>query len=135
MTSFKVVFDTNVVVSAHLKEDGIERLILNLALAGHLKLFLSAEIFAEYSDVLTRAKFKLTPSLVEESLELIRSSARMVKPAVAVDAASDPDDNKFLECAEAAKADFVVSGNLRHFPKEWKGTKIINAREIIGELL
>ncbi len=72
MPNPKVVLDTNVVVSAYLKEDGIERLILNLAFSGRLKLYLSADVFTEYRDVLLRPKLKLSQSLVMESLELIR---------------------------------------------------------------
>jgi predicted nucleic acid-binding protein len=45
---------------------------------------------------------------------------------------SDPDDNMFLECADAARADDLITGNHRHFPKFWKKTKIITPREFIG---
>jgi predicted nucleic acid-binding protein len=41
------------------------------------------------------------------------------------------DDNVFLECAEAAQADYLVTGNQRHFPERWKKTKVIGARELI----
>jgi len=41
-------------------------------------------------------------------------------------------DNRFLECAEAAGADFLVTGNKRHFPKRWKKTQVVNARELMG---
>jgi predicted nucleic acid-binding protein len=40
-------------------------------------------------------------------------------------------DNRFLECAEAFKAHFLITGNTRHFPREWKATRIVNAREFI----
>ena len=43
----------------------------------------------------------------------------------------DPDDNKFLECADAAHADYLVTGNQRHFPRFWKKTKVITSREFI----
>ena len=43
----------------------------------------------------------------------------------------DPADNRFLECAEASKADYLVTGNRRHFPKEWRQTQIVNARELL----
>ena len=39
-------------------------------------------------------------------------------------------DDKFLECAEAARADYLVTGNVRRFPEFWKGTKIIAARPL-----
>ena len=44
---------------------------------------------------------------------------------------SDPEDNKFLECAQAAGAEYLVTGNKRHFPKTWRKTKVVNSRELI----
>ena len=38
----------------------------------------------------------------------------------------------FLECADAARADYLVTGNQRHFPRFWKQTKVITSREFIG---
>ena len=40
-------------------------------------------------------------------------------------------DNRFLECAEESQADFLVTGNIRHFPKRWKGTQVVTARQLI----
>jgi predicted nucleic acid-binding protein len=45
---------------------------------------------------------------------------------------SDPADNIFLECADAARADYLLTGNQRHFPKFWKNTKIISSREFLS---
>ena len=45
---------------------------------------------------------------------------------------TDPDDNMFLECADAARADYLVTGNQKHFPRFWKNTKIITTREFIS---
>ena len=49
-----------------------------------------------------------------------------------IEITSDPDDNMFLECADSARADYLVTGNQKHFPKFWKKTKIITPREFIG---
>jgi len=38
----------------------------------------------------------------------------------------------FLECADAARADYLVTGNQKHFPKFWKNTKIITPREFVS---
>jgi predicted nucleic acid-binding protein len=43
----------------------------------------------------------------------------------------DADDNRILECADAAGADFLVTGNKRHFPAEWKRTSVVNGREFL----
>jgi len=44
----------------------------------------------------------------------------------------DPADTIFPECADDARADYLITGNQRHFQKYWKKTKIINSRELIG---
>jgi len=66
---------------------------------------------------------------VNRSLRLLRASARVVRPQLELEIARDPADNRFLERAEAAKADYLVTGNKRHFPKEWCQTLVGNARE------
>jgi putative PIN family toxin of toxin-antitoxin system len=76
MLRLKVVLDTNVVVSAHLKSDGFERFVLDLALASKLQLFVSAEILEEHEGVLMRPKFGMDPELIQASLNLIKSKAK-----------------------------------------------------------
>ena len=44
----------------------------------------------------------------------------------------DPDDLIFLECAETAAADYLVTGNRKHYPGQWKKTRIVTAREFMG---
>jgi putative PIN family toxin of toxin-antitoxin system len=127
----RVVLDTNVVVSAHLKSEGYERHVLDLALAGKLQLAVSTAILEEYEGVLLRPRFRLTARQVSRSLRLIRVAARIVTPQRALNLAHDPADNRFLECAEAAKADYLVTGNQRHFPKSWRQTQIVNARQLL----
>ncbi len=121
----KVVLDPNVVVPAHLNEVGFEASVLTLALA----LCASELILAEYELVLHREKFRLNPPYVDRLLRLIR--ARAVNPLHTFSVASDPADNRFLECAEEAKADFLITGNKRHFPERWKSTQAVNAKELI----
>jgi len=43
----------------------------------------------------------------------------------------DPDDNRIYECADAALADYIVTGNTKHFKKPYKATKIISARQLV----
>jgi putative PIN family toxin of toxin-antitoxin system len=131
MRMIRVVLDTNVVVSAHLNDQGFERHILDLALADRIEIVASDKILIEYEDVLRRPKFAISSRQVAKSLRLIRSRARIVNPQCDVAAAQDPDDNCFLECAEAGRADYLVTGNRRHFPKKWRQTLVVNARELI----
>jgi len=130
-----VVLDTNVVVSAHLSPNGLERFIFDLAINGTLELFYSASILDEFEGVLGRAKFRISPVKLAESVALIREAGQQVFPKRRVEAAADPGDNIFLECAEEARAQYLVTGNKKHFPVVWKLTSIVNARELIDEII
>ena len=126
-----VVLDTNVIVSAHLNADGLEAAVFLLVLAGKIHAVLSETVLAEYKEVLLRPKFGLSAARVEKALKTLRASSRIVKPIQSVSVAADPADNKFLECAEAGEADYLVTGNRRHFPKTFGKTKVVNARELV----
>jgi putative PIN family toxin of toxin-antitoxin system len=130
MAPLRVVLDTNVVVSAHLREVGYERLALDAALTGKLSLCLSPAVFAEYDEVLRRPKLRIDLRQVDASLRLIRENAVWVHPTHPIEACLDPDDNLVLECAAEAQAAYLVTGNKRHFPTRWGVTRIVNAREL-----
>jgi putative PIN family toxin of toxin-antitoxin system len=131
----RVVLDTNVLVSALLQPKSIPAEVLVLALSGKVQLCISDDVFAEYDEVIRRPNLKRPIDVIEMTLEAIRMMARWVKPAARAEACSDPDDNIFLECAEAAHADFLVTGNLRHFPAQWKKCRVIGPRELIAVLI
>lgn len=86
---------------------------------------MSGPILAEYRDVLSRPELQIRKGLQREFLDLIKNSSHIVTPARPLSVTSDPDDNVFIECADAARADYIVTGNARHFPKFWKKTKVI----------
>ncbi len=135
MPARSVVLDTNVVVSAVLTSAGLERFVLNLALAGRVQWIVSAPILAEYETVLLRPKFPFDRRQVKALLRRIRRDSLLVRPASRANLASDPDDNMFLDCARAGDADYLVTGNARHFPARWHGTHIVNARELLVALM
>jgi putative PIN family toxin of toxin-antitoxin system len=130
----RAVLDTNVVVSAHLRNDGLERFVLDLALTGKIQLFVSDPILEEYRNVLTRPKFRIDPVKAAASLHLIEEASTKIRPLKQVKAARDPDDNKFLECALGAQADYLVTGNKKHFPKRCGQTLIVNAKEFLQQI-
>jgi uncharacterized protein len=132
MLPLRLVLDTNIVVSAGLKPDGLQRTVLLLALTKPARLYVSGPILAEYRDVLSRPEHKIRRSLQQQFFQLLRNRAHLVFPAKRLRVTSDPDDNIFLECADAARADYLVTGNHRHFPKFWKKTKIITSRDFIA---
>jgi putative PIN family toxin of toxin-antitoxin system len=127
----RVVMDTNVLVSALLKPQGNERRILRLIVSDRLQLVLSPAIFEEYEVVLPRPRLKLTPAEVSEALTTLRAVADWIAPSVTLDVSVDTADNKFLEGAETGRADYLVTGNRRHFPTRWKTTRIVDARELL----
>jgi putative PIN family toxin of toxin-antitoxin system len=132
MIPLRLVIDTNVVISAALKPDGLQRTVLLLAITKPARLYVSDAIVAEYREVLARPELKIRKGLRQQLLDLIKNQAQIVKPTRALQVAKDPDDDKFLECADAARADYLVTGNQRHFPKFWKKTKVITSREFIS---
>ena len=67
------------------------------------------------SEVIRRPHFKRSPSVIEGTLRSIRRLGHWVKPSATVEECTDPDDNVFLECAQAGEADYLVTGNKRHF--------------------
>ena len=132
MLPLKLVIDTNVVISAALKPEGLQRTTFILAITKPARLYVSQLILEEYADVLSRPELKIRKGLRRQLLQLIRNRSNLVVPSRRLEVSSDPDDNRFLECADAARADYLVTGNLRHFPRFWKKTKIITPREFIG---
>jgi predicted nucleic acid-binding protein len=89
----------------------------------------------EYREVLKRPKFAFDPSSVDAFLQDIEEAAGMVYPTKRVRRALDEPDNRFLECAKAAKAHYLVTGNKKHFPfPEFKGTKIVSPAEFAALL-
>ena len=130
----RAVLDTNVVVSAHLKADGPASLIFRLALSRYFQCFVSDDLFQEYSEVLRREKFMLDADDVARSLRAFRAAAFMVTPHSSIFAARDPDDDKVLECAIEAKADYVVTGNVRDFPQTFRGVAVVLPRRFLDLL-
>lgn len=133
MIPLRLVIDTNILVSAALKPDGLQRTVLLLATTKPARLYVSEAILAEYRDVLARPELKIRKAIRQQFLQLMRSRSYAVKPSRLrpPPVMKDPDDAKFLECADAARADYLVTGNIKHFPKFWKRTKVITSREFI----
>ena len=113
----RVVYDTNVVVSAALKPDSIPAVLVSLSLAQRVHLCLSPPILAEYTTVLHRPKFGFEAPSIDALLKDLTRTALLVRPAMRLAVAPDEADNRFLECALEARAAFLVTGNLRHFPR------------------
>src|ERR1017187_3263895 len=109
----RVVIDTNVVVSANLRDEGLPAAILDLAAGKRIQMCVSAPVLAEYKEVLNRPRLRLTPQRIAPSLAVIRKTSLLVKPTLTFPRIRDEDpDNRLLECADAAGADYLVTGSV-----------------------
>jgi uncharacterized protein len=77
----------------------------------------SEEIMDEYAGVLERPKFTFAADEIAALLAMFRSQGELIAPKVSTTASVDPGDTKFLQCAETAQAEYLVTGNKRHFPE------------------
>ena len=64
-------------------------------------------------------------------MRMVRRTFFTVAPKNKIEATSDPNDNIFLECALQARADYVVTGNLRHFPGQFQDIRVVSPRQFL----
>jgi len=127
----KVVFDTNVYISAILTS-GTPRKILNLEREGKFNLFISEPVLLEVERVL-RLKVKLDSFKISIILDSIRDISIFVSPSFTLSVVErDKSDDRILECALEAKADYIISGDSRLLSlKEYQGIKILSPAEFL----
>jgi putative PIN family toxin of toxin-antitoxin system len=128
----RLVLDTNVLVSASINDHGLEAWVVSLGLSQEIRICVSEPILNEYERVLLYPRLKFAVNEVARLLVRLRSASILAAPDHTVSVSPDEPDNRFLECAEAVRADFLVTGNKRHFPKRWRTTEVVNAREFFG---
>jgi putative PIN family toxin of toxin-antitoxin system len=127
----RIVADTNVIVSA-LVFGGVPRQVLELAEAGQCEVYYSEAIQGEVRRVLAE-KFGWDAITLQGVLPVLWSMGELVVPRTRVRAvANDPDDDRIIECALAANADFIVSGD-RHLLRlrRYKSIVIVSPRQFV----
>ena len=103
-----VVIDTNCLLQI-LARRSPYRPIWDAFLAGKFQLCVSNEILEEYQEILEK---QITLSVAENVVLLIlnQKNVSFVDPHFRLGLiTADPDDNKFVDCAFAAGADYLVS--------------------------
>ena len=131
----RVVLDTNVIVSG-LNFPGNERLLLELALRGRFELYLSPYILDEVAGVLG-AKFDWAEERSSQAVGVLRDAATVIEPRRLPGVIEgDHADNRILECAMAASANYLVTGDRRHLLplEEHQGARILNAPQFLSTL-
>ena len=127
----KAVLDTNIIVSGLRNPEGASATILKLAEAKVFRCYVSPEILKEYDEVLRRESFGFHRRQVTRFMHMLRRTFIHVVPKTQIQVTSDSTDNMFLECALVARADYVVTGNLRHFPAQFRDIRILSPRHFL----
>lgn len=107
----KVIIDTNVVVSAALKDRDPETVILFVPEQPDFQWIVSGAILEEYKEVLGREKFALPTDLLHKWHEMLEALTTTVEVDIELDFPRDRKDAKFLECALAANAEYLITGD------------------------
>jgi putative PIN family toxin of toxin-antitoxin system len=130
----RVVVDTNVVVSAILRDSNPERAILHLIGNSECEWIASEEILAEYREVLRRPRFGLAPEILARWDERFAKAVAIWPVDVPVNFPRDQKDAKFLACVLASRANFLLTGD-RDFEeaKLFTGVNVISASRFVAE--
>jgi len=107
----KVVIDTNIMVSAALKDRNPEIVILFVTRHPEFEWIASTEIIQEYTEVLGRAKFHLPDAIIQQWVNVFASMITVVEPQGGIDFPRDQKDAKFLSCALSINADYFITGD------------------------
>jgi len=128
----KVIIDTNVIVSGLLSPFSSPGEIVRMIASGDLQLCYDARILSEYQDVLARKKFPFDQIHVEDLLEQIKACGYVSTGNPLSKRLPDINDEPFLEVALGGKAEYLVTGNLKHYPvSKREGMLIVSPSEFI----
>jgi putative PIN family toxin of toxin-antitoxin system len=128
----RVVLDTTVLVSAVICPTGPNAQVFELITADKIRPYLTDAVIEEYYRVF---EYKRLQSLDKRRIARLRGQLEAagikVKSRGRLRIAAHEDDNRIYECAVAAKADYLVTENTRHFKSPYKTTKIVTARGLL----
>ena len=113
------VIDTNVLVSVLLakSEDSSVIKLIDAVLDGKIIPLFNNEIIAEYTEVLSRPKFKFDKEIRELLVERIVFLGEDADRTAYPESLPDEDDRVFYEVALGTDDAYLATGNLKHFPK------------------
>jgi putative PIN family toxin of toxin-antitoxin system len=131
----RAVIDTNVLVSGLLRSSGNEALIILAVHQGVVRPCFTEAILEEYAAVLARPKFSFPAEEIEALIAMLRHNGELFEPKDTAATSPDPADTKFLQCAQAAQAEFIITGNKRDFPQSSYGsTHVVGAGELLDRI-
>lgn len=127
----RAVIDANILLAGLLNADGGAAKIIRAFRDGEFELIVTHEVFDEYLRVIHLFDNDLPARKSEELLELVFAKALKARPAADQGLCKDADDEKFISAALGGHADFIVTKNRKHFPKNALSVKIVNVREFL----
>jgi putative PIN family toxin of toxin-antitoxin system len=132
-SAHRIVLDTNILISAIISAGYPYQIIRNVIALNKAQLLLSRDILSEYEAVVSYSKFSKFQDFDENAKMIlfhINRVAHFYEPNFKLSVVKDVADNKFLELASYAKADFLITGNTRDFTfSKYEGIAIISPRE------
>lgn len=131
----KFVLDCNILISSAISMKGNCRLLIKNILVNH-QIIISEPVVSEYLDVINRKKFSKHLNYNLAQVKLIMEYAKFTIPSRKKFNLPDIDDLKYIQTAVAAKADYIVTGNIKDFPDDiYDGVKIITPKYYLDELI
>ena len=114
------IIDTNVIISAFLTKhpDSATIQLLDYIFDRTLIPIFNEEILREYSQVLRRPKFNFSEQKITAILEAIQQSGITAERITSNENLPDPKDIVFYEVTLAVEGSYLVTGNIKHFPKK-----------------
>ena len=127
------VIDTNIFVSAlitHNSNASTVKILESMYFQRFIPLY-NDEIIAEYEDVLHRRKFKLSEDQIRVVIDFVKENGIDSSRFPYDGDMPDEDDRVFYEVALSEEDSFLVTGNLKHFPKTPKVVTAAQMMEIL----
>lgn len=130
----RVVFDTNISISALAFPGGNAETAYRKAIHGEFELFTSVAILTETARVL-QTKFEWAQEKTRQAIQEISQTSTVLRPRPVLHLLKDELDNRILECAIAAQADWIVSGD-RHLLalRRHARSAIVSLADFLAEL-
>ena len=131
----RIVMDTNVLVSGMLTPFGVCGEIVRMLTSNNITLCVDSRILFEYEDALRRPHFRIEHGMINIVLEYIESASDAHNTTPLPQSLPDPDDDQFLEVAISANVDYLVTGNLKHFPSRLRcGVAVLSLRQFLEKI-
>ncbi len=127
----RVVFDSNIYVSALVIPGGAAERAIEAVMTGSCSLVISRPIIHEVLGVLAR-KFNRDLEELSRTAVFLSGLGDLVAPRMRVRVARDEPDNRILECAMAGHAEMIVTGDRELLALgTWEGIRLVSLREFL----